>query len=124
MYIPFFPSSVLIMHARRAYLHEHYGFNCTCATCSLPQDASAASDARLAAMVALYSRFSTWQNEQLTGKQAIDTAREIWRTGEKEGYTSERGQLAADAALVAAAHSELVVYNFQPLLFLTIPLLA
>ena len=27
-------------------------------------------------------------------------------TGEKEGYVSERGQLAADAALVAAAHSE------------------
>ena len=57
-------------------------------------------------MASLYTRFSSWGTGQLTGKEAIDTAREIWLTGEEEGYWSERGQLAADASLVAAAHSE------------------
>lgn len=57
-------------------------------------------------MAELYGRFSTWGSGHLTGKQAIDIAREIWTVGEEEGYWSERGQLAADAALVAAAHYE------------------
>ena len=57
-------------------------------------------------MAKLYERFTTWQDGSLTGKQALDVAREIWSVGEEEGYWSERGQLAADAAWVAAAHSE------------------
>ncbi|KAJ3545335.1 hypothetical protein NM688_g5636 [Phlebia brevispora] len=91
---------------RQQHLRQHYGFECQCAVCSLSDSASAESDKRLSKMAELYARFSTWQHGDLTGKEAIDIAREIWVTGEKEGYWSERGQLAADAALVAAAHSD------------------
>lgn len=90
----------------RRYLRQHYGFECQCEVCSLPEAESAESDKRLSKMAGLYTRFSSWGTGQLTGKEAIDTAREIWLTGEEEGYWSERGQLAADASLVAAAHSE------------------
>lgn len=54
----------------------------------------------------LYGRFASWQHGSLSGKDALDVARRIWAVGGEEGYLSERGQLAADAALVAAAHSE------------------
>jgi hypothetical protein len=57
-------------------------------------------------MVALYERFRTWQGGHISGKQTLDIARKIWALGEEEGYWSERGQLAADAAWVSAAHDE------------------
>ena len=57
-------------------------------------------------MTALYGQFRAWQHGHIGGKQAIDIARQIWALGEEEGYWSERGQLAADAAWVAAAHDE------------------
>lgn len=51
-------------------------------------------------------RISTWSDRKITGGEAIVAARKIWQAGEEEGYWSERGQLAADAARVAASHSE------------------
>lgn len=90
----------------RAHLQAHYGFTCQCSVCSLPDEESKASDRRLERINELYAKFSTWQDGSLGGKQALDIAREIWAVGEEEGYWSERGQLAADAAWVAAAHSE------------------
>ncbi|KAG7088604.1 hypothetical protein E1B28_012578 [Marasmius oreades] len=89
---------------RRAYLREHYGFECQCQVCSLSDAESKASDARLVAISDLYSRFGTWSEGSINGKQAIDIVKQIWTLGEEEGYFSERGQLAADAAWVAAAH--------------------
>ena len=56
----------------------------------------------------LYQRFSSWRHGQVSGLEAETIANEIWITGEEEGYWSERGRLAADAAWVAAAHSEYV----------------
>ncbi|KAK1236263.1 hypothetical protein PQX77_000497 [Marasmius sp. AFHP31] len=91
---------------RRAYLREHYGFECQCDVCSLPQELSKASDERLVAISDLYSRFATWGHESIDGKEAIDVVKKIWSLGDEEGYFSERGQLAADAAWVAAAHSD------------------
>ena len=38
--------------------------------------------------------------------EAIQHIRKIWEIEEEEGYWSERGQLAADAAYIAASHSE------------------
>ncbi|OSD07139.1 SET domain-containing protein [Trametes coccinea BRFM310] len=93
-------------HIRREFLREHYGFECQCAVCSLPDDLSAKSDERLNAMSELYARFSSWQHERISGSEATATAVSIWRLGEEEGYWSERGQLAADVIHVAAAHSE------------------
>ncbi|KAK2459653.1 hypothetical protein APHAL10511_008298 [Amanita phalloides] len=91
---------------RRAYLAEHYGFECSCSVCSLPEEESRASDERLTAMTSLYARLASWENGKIGGREAGETAREIWRVGEEEGYWSERGRLAGDMAWVAAAHSD------------------
>ncbi|GJE97204.1 SET domain-containing protein [Phanerochaete sordida] len=93
--------------SRREHLRTHYGFTCQCSVCSLPDGESQKSDSRLLKMAELYERFRTWRDGALTGKQAVDVAREIWALGDEEGYWSERGQLAADAAWVAAAHADL-----------------
>ena len=54
----------------------------------------------------LYLQFATWSAGTIDGLTASQIAIAIWETGEKAGYLSERGQLAADVAHVAAAHSE------------------
>jgi hypothetical protein len=55
-----------------------------------------------------YERLVAWGHRQINGKAAIEAVRKIWHLGEEEGYVSERGRLAADAAWVAAAHMESV----------------
>ncbi|RDB17815.1 SET domain-containing protein 5 [Hypsizygus marmoreus] len=91
---------------RRAFLAEHYGFNCMCSVCSLPDAQSVASDKRLTQIKDYYGRFATWGERNITGIEAIDAVRSIWALEDEEGYRSERGRLAADAALVAASHSD------------------
>lgn len=61
----------------------------------------------------LYAHFSTWQHGSIDGHEAIEIANRIWSLGTDEGYWSERGQLAADVAWVAAAHSECVYEVFS-----------
>ena len=85
---------------------QTYGFHCTCGCCSLPDKESKDSDKRLTTMSNLYDRLSTWGKKLIDGSDAIRLVERIWAIGDEEGYTSERGRLAADAALVAAAHSE------------------
>ncbi len=85
---------------------QTYGFHCTCVCCALPNEESKDSDNRLTNMSNLYDRLSTWGQRVIDGRDAIRLVERIWAIGEEEGYTSERGRLAADAALVAAAHSE------------------
>jgi len=87
---------------------QRYGFHCTCSACSLPRAESSRSDERLVAMSKLLQRLAIWKNGDLNGQEAIKIVREIWNLGEDEGYWSERGILAADAAWVAAAHMEFV----------------
>ncbi|KAF5382537.1 hypothetical protein D9615_002829 [Tricholomella constricta] len=91
---------------RRALLKENYGFTCMCRVCSLPDNESHASDKRLLAITDGYSRFATWGPKNITGIEAIEAVRTIWAVEDEEGYWSERGRLAADAAYVAAAHSD------------------
>jgi hypothetical protein len=59
-------------------------------------------------MSELYAAFAGWGTGQLSSSKAADVARKIWRVGGEEGYTSERGRLAADVAHVAAAAGECV----------------
>lgn len=94
------------MRACRAFLKNQYGFLCSCSVCSLSDKKSQASDRRLGEIAALYAKFATWQDKHLSGSQAIDVVKRIWAIEEEEGYTSERGGLAADTVIVAAAHSE------------------
>lgn len=90
----------------RSFLAEQYGFECQCSVCSLPEAESRASDKKLEGISDGYERFSGWGEGRINGAEAIAHARKIWKLGEEEGYWSERGRLAADAAWVAAAHSE------------------
>lgn len=53
-----------------------------------------------------WQRFAKWIDGTISGVEAIELVREIWKLGEVEGYLSERGRLAADAVWVAAGHSE------------------
>ncbi|ELU40462.1 SET domain-containing protein [Rhizoctonia solani AG-1 IA] len=53
-----------------------------------------------------WDKWRTWGSDNIKGTEAIKTAKKIWSIGETEGYISERGQLAADAAHVAAAHGD------------------
>jgi hypothetical protein len=57
----------------------------------------------------LYKRLGTWGRGTIDGREAIRLVKQIWAIGEEEGYTSERGRLAADAMLVAVAHAEYVL---------------
>ncbi|KAJ3516600.1 hypothetical protein NLJ89_g1025 [Agrocybe chaxingu] len=91
---------------RRAFLSQQYGFLCTCDVCSLPSDLSRASDTRLTEISRLYTDFAAWGRDGIDGAQAIEFIRKIWEIEDAEGYWSERGQLAADAAWVAASHSD------------------
>lgn len=91
---------------RRALLSEHYGFTCMCRVCALPDKESQASDKRLLDISDGYTRFATWAQTNITGVEAIEVVRGIWSLEAEEGYWSERGRLAADAAYVAAAHSD------------------
>ncbi|TFK70366.1 hypothetical protein BDN72DRAFT_856973 [Pluteus cervinus] len=91
---------------RRAYLERHYGFRCACRVCSLEDESSRQSDNRLLAIAEEYQKFSGWGQEQIDGREAIETVKRLWKIEDEEGYWSERGQLAADAAWVAASHSD------------------
>ncbi|KAG5648379.1 hypothetical protein DXG03_004953 [Asterophora parasitica] len=91
---------------RRETLKQYYGFDCTCSVCALPDNESLASDNRLLAIADGYAKFATWGSKNITGVEAVETARKIWAIEEEEGYWSERGRLAADVSYVAAAHSE------------------
>ena len=100
-----FISTWLLMRVRRAFLSQQYGFNCSCDVCSLPEALSRASDERLLEISRRYEKLKEWMNG-IDGVEAIQHVRKIWEIEEEEGYWSERGQLAADAAYVAASHSE------------------
>ena len=85
---------------------QNYGFHCTCIICALSDEESKASDVRLSTMNDLYKSLRTWGRGAIDGREAIRLVKRIWAIGEEEGYTSERGRLAADAMIVAVAHAE------------------
>lgn len=88
---------------------QNYGFHCMCTYCTLSDEESKASDVRLTTMDDLYNRLGTWGHGAIDGQEAIRLVKRIWAIGEEEGYTSERGRLAADAMVVAVAHAEYVL---------------
>ena len=90
----------------RAYLQDHYDFRCSCEVCSLPDEVSATSDERLSRMQNMQNELAAWAQGQIDGEKAIHLINEIWWVGSLEKYWSQRGRLAADAVMVALAHSE------------------
>jgi hypothetical protein len=77
----------------------------------MSDEESKMSDVRLTTMNDLYRRLRTWGRGAIDGQEAIRLVKRIWAIGEEEGYTSERGRLAADAMLVAVAHAEYVLHR-------------
>ena len=90
----------------RTILQERYDFHCTCAVCILPDESSRISDDRLSRMQNMQNELSLWAHGKVEGDKAIGLINEIWWVGSLEGYWSQRGRLAADAVIVALAHSE------------------
>ncbi|KAK7021189.1 SET domain-containing protein 5 [Favolaschia claudopus] len=97
---------LLFHHVYINFLSQQYGFKCTCAVCSLDDAASQASDERLTTIARYYVHFASWGSGTISGVEAISTINKIWSLEEEEGYWSERGRLAADAAWIAASHSD------------------
>ncbi|KAJ6620764.1 hypothetical protein B0H10DRAFT_1791437 [Mycena sp. CBHHK59/15] len=95
-----------IRKERRSFLSQQYGFRCTCAVCSLGGAQSQSSDKRLTAISQYYGHFATWGSGRIDGVEAITTINKIWKLEDEEGYWSERGRLAADAAWIAVSHSD------------------
>ncbi|KAG9037148.1 hypothetical protein FRB95_006702 [Tulasnella sp. JGI-2019a] len=91
---------------RQAFLLMHYHFDCACPVCSLPQVEADESDARLLKIHNLYKKLNTWTEDKIDGIEAIRIVNEIWETGDEEGYTGERAQLASNAGLISTAHSD------------------
>jgi len=60
----------------------------------------------------MQNELSAWAQGRIEGEKAIDLINEIWWVGSLEGYWSQRGRLAADAVMVALAHSEWVFCLF------------
>ena len=54
----------------------------------------------------MQNELSAWAQGKIEGSKAIELVNEIWWVGSLEEYWSQRGRLAADAAMVALAHSE------------------
>ncbi|KAJ7202814.1 hypothetical protein GGX14DRAFT_462418 [Mycena pura] len=91
---------------RREFLSQRYGFQCACAVCSLDDAASEASDRRLTAISRYYGHMALWGSNAISGIEAVSTINKIWKLEDEEGYWSERGRLAADAAWIAVSHSD------------------
>ncbi|KZS89515.1 hypothetical protein SISNIDRAFT_479733 [Sistotremastrum niveocremeum HHB9708] len=94
---------------RRDYLLQHYHFACDCALCSLPEAEVKESDARMEEIEELRKKLGLWATEGeggIEGDEAIRVINKYWAVSEAEAYWSERGQMASDAAHVAAAHSD------------------
>jgi hypothetical protein len=66
----------------------------------------------LSLIARLYSELAKFATKEIDGKKAIQLVKSIWTVGEEEGYTSERGRLAHDAAIIALHHSEYVIFQW------------
>ena len=76
--------------------------------CTLPEKESKESDARLVEMADSVQKWSQWIQGKIEGDEAVKLIRRVWKLAEEEGYLSERGKYASDAAYIAAAHHECV----------------
>ncbi|KAG0143817.1 hypothetical protein CROQUDRAFT_660797 [Cronartium quercuum f. sp. fusiforme G11] len=91
---------------RQHYLKSLYNFECNCEVCALTEQASFESDVRLSRINTLKAGLGAWAGHSIDGKKAIETIEEVVGLMREEGLSFEYGQLYADAAHVAAAHSD------------------
>lgn len=93
---------------RQWYLQKTYNFTCACASCSRSDAENDASDLRMHEHQRLMERFASWARGEINGSEATAAGRRIWDIRyNQERYPSTKGQLLADLAQIAAAHSSL-----------------
>ncbi|EGG04480.1 uncharacterized protein MELLADRAFT_108480 [Melampsora larici-populina 98AG31] len=91
---------------RQDYLKSNYGFQCTCQTCSLTEEESIQSDQRFLKINQLKAKLSDWSNRLIGGFEAVRLIEEAVQLMKLQNMTFEFGQLYADAAHIASAHSD------------------
>lgn len=91
---------------RQAFLKQAYDFDCSCAVCSLESEKVQESDQRITRINSLKATLSAWTANSIGGAEAIQLIEDAINTMRQEGMTYEFGQLYADAAHVATAHSD------------------
>ena len=93
------------MHTREERLERlsRWGFNCTCAQCSLGDEESAASDARLAAIEQLEADLNDFNETRVTAESGA----ELVRLYEQERLVIYLGQALTRAALNFALFGDL-----------------
>ncbi|KAH8822137.1 hypothetical protein DL96DRAFT_1620305 [Flagelloscypha sp. PMI_526] len=78
---------------RQKHLKSAYGFDCSLTNGYLE-------------IRSVYNRFTRWMDGHIDGIEAIDLIHQYWSLSIAEGFWNERGQIAEEAAYVAAAHSD------------------
>ena len=105
IFVTYFDSK-LPRNDRQSFLHQSYGFNCTCKTCSLDSHRVQESDHRITQINSLKATLSAWSAGSIGGTEAVDLVETAIDLMTQEGMTYEFGQLYADAAHVAVSHSD------------------
>ncbi|MBW0486540.1 hypothetical protein O181_026255 [Austropuccinia psidii MF-1] len=105
IFLPYFDSK-LPREDRQTLLLQAYRFNCTCAVCSLDEHKSKESDSRITRINSLKATLSAWSARSIGGGEAIRLIESAIKLMHEEGMTYEFGQLYADAAHIASAHSD------------------
>jgi len=105
IFVTYFDSK-LPRNDRQSYLHQAYRFNCTCAVCSLDSHLVQESDYRITKINSLKATLSAWSPGSIGGAEAVQLVEDAVKVMTQEGMTYELGQLYADAAHIASAHSD------------------
>ncbi|PLW07876.1 hypothetical protein PCANC_04800 [Puccinia coronata f. sp. avenae] len=105
IFLTYFDSK-LPRNDRQSFLRQAYGFNCTCAVCSLDSHRVQESDFRITRINSLKATLSAWSPGSIGGAEAVQLIEDAIDLMTEEGMTYELGQLYADAAHIASAHSD------------------
>ncbi|KAH9469409.1 hypothetical protein Pst134EA_009923 [Puccinia striiformis f. sp. tritici] len=105
IFLAYFDSK-LPRNDRQSYLSQAYGFKCTCSVCSLSSHRIQESDYRITRINSLKATLSAWSAGSIGGADAVQLVEDAVDLMTEEGMTYEFGQLYADAAHIATAHSD------------------
>ncbi|KAA1114025.1 hypothetical protein PGTUg99_007386 [Puccinia graminis f. sp. tritici] len=105
IFITYFDSK-LPRNDRQSFLHQTYGFNCTCTICSLDSHRVQESDHRITRINSLKATLSAWSAGSIGGAEAVQLIEDAIDLMTQEAMTYEFGQLYADAAHIAVSHSD------------------
>ncbi|EGF99294.1 uncharacterized protein MELLADRAFT_68704 [Melampsora larici-populina 98AG31] len=80
---------------RRAYLRQHYGFECQCSVCSLPEHLIELSDSRLKQIGELSEALSDWTSTSIADTSMAENLLELYKLERLEIYMADAYATAA-----------------------------